>query len=389
MQFNITGVSHQESRILVWSQRNIENFIFNSCLFEFEDVINEVDLADVISPPQYGFSEKAVKKFVKNSTHCFKSIANINPYFQSVYLEKEYDIFLTILDFPHNLSSINLLKNWRKKCQFSVCYLIEIWHKDLPKLKNFIQFFQNFDLICLGHSEIVDDVQKIINRPCIYLPPGVNAVKFCPNGQTSDRSIDLLTLGRRSEVVHQALLELAEQRDFFYYYDYSGGAVQRSDRHQEHRTLISNLLKSSRYFITNYAKVNKLQETHGQQEIGYRFFEGAAAGSVLLGCPPNNLAFKHYFDWDNAIIPIDFDEHNIVKIIAELDSQPELLKQIQTDNVVNSLLKHDWVYRWEQVLKKLGMSLTPGMEKRQDQLKELAQTYTKNSCGTFNSLLSA
>ncbi|NJO96189.1 MAG: glycosyltransferase family 1 protein [Pleurocapsa sp. CRU_1_2] len=137
------------------------------------------------------------------------------------------------------------------------------------------------------------------------------------------------------------------------------------------------MLKNSRYFIANYAKINQLQETHGQREIGYRFFEGAAAGSVLLGCSPDNVAFKHYFDWDNVIIPIDFDEHNIVKIIAELDSQPELLKQIQTDNVVNSLLKHDWVYRWEEILRELGMSITSGIEQRKHQLKEMAIAYSK------------
>ncbi|PSB11796.1 hypothetical protein C7B62_04390 [Pleurocapsa sp. CCALA 161] len=377
MQLNINNVDHQESRILLWSQRNIENFIFNSCLFEFEDIINDVDVADLISPPQYKFIGKITKKFVKKTTQYCQIAAYLNPYFQPVYLEREYDIFLTILDFSDNLSSINLLKNRRKKCQFSVCYLIEIWHKDLPKLKNFIEFFQDFDLICLGHSEIVNDVQKIIDRPCIYLSPGVNAVKFCPDLAKSDRSIDLVTLGRRSEIVHGALLELAEQKNFFYYYDYISGAKQRNNCHQEHRTLIANLLKNSRYFIANYAKINQLQETHGQREIGYRFFEGAAAGCVLLGCSPDNVAFKHYFDWDNAIIPIDFDEYNIVKIIAELDSQPELLKQIQTDNVVNSLLKHDWVYRWEQILRKLGMSITPGIEQRKHQLQELAIAYSK------------
>jgi hypothetical protein len=377
MLINEDDICHREPRILVWSQRNIENFIFNSCLFEFEDVIDEVDLTDLILPPEYSFKGKLVKKFVKTNTKYFKSIANFNPYFYSIDLKQKYDVFLTILDFPGNLSSINLLKNWREKCKFSVCYLIEIWRKDLPKLKNFLDFFQNFDLICLGHSEIVDNVQKIINRPCIYLPPGVDAIKFCPDLATSHRSIDLLTLGRRSEVVHQALLELAEQKDFFYYYDYLSGAEQRSNRYREHRTLISNLLKNSRYFITNRAKVNQFQHTHGQQEIGYRFFEGAAAGNILLGCSPDNAAFKHYFDWDNAVIHIDFDEHNIVKIIAELDSQPELLKQIQTDNVVNSLLRHDWVYRWEQILNKLDISLTPGIKKRQDRLKKLAHAYSK------------
>lgn len=370
-------VFHQGSRVLVWSQRNIENFIFNSCLFEFEDIIDEVDFADLISPPQYYLSGKLVKQFVKKTTKYCKSIAKLNPYFKSVYLEQEYDIFLTILDFPKNLSSINLLKNWREASKFSVCYLIEIWRKDLPQLKNFLNFFQNFDLICLGHSEIVDDVQQIINRPCIYLPPGVDALKFCPNLTTDYRSIDLLALGRRSNIVHHTLLKLAEQKNFFYYYDYSGSAEQRSNRYREHRTLISNLLKNSRYFITNYAKVNQPQETHWQREMGYRFFEGAAAGNILLGCPPDNAAFKYYFDWDNAVIPINFDEHNIVQIIAELDSQPELLNQIQTNNVVNSLLRHDWVYRWEQILDKLNIFPTPGMEKRKYQLQELARVYSK------------
>ncbi len=377
MLLNLDDVCDQESRILVWSQRNIENFIFNSCLFEFEDLIKKVDLADIISPPAYSFKGKVIKKIVKNSAQYFKTTAHFNPYLQPAYLEQKYDLFLAILDFPQNLSSINLLKNRQQKCYFSVCYLIEIWHKDLPKLKNFIEFFQDFDLICLGHSEIVNDVQKIIDRPCIYLPPGVDAVKFCPDLARSDRSIDLVALGRRSEIVHQSLLELAEQKKFFYYYDYITGAEQRNNRHEEHRTLIANLLKNSRYFITNYAKINQLHETHGQREIGYRFFEGTAAGCVLLGCSPDNIAFKHYFDWDNVIIPIDFDEHNIVKIIAELDAQPELLKQIQIDNVVNSLLKHDWVYRWEQILRKLGMSITPGIEQRKHQLKEMAIAYSK------------
>jgi hypothetical protein len=367
----------QKSRILVWSQRNIENFIFNSCLFEFEDLINKVDLADIISPPKYSLEGKIIKKLIKNSTQYLKEAVYFNPYLKSISLEQEYDVFFTVLDFPKNLSSINLLSNWRKKCCFAVCYLVEIWRKDLFELKNFLEFFQNFDLICLGHSEIVNDVQKIINRPCIYLPPGVDALKFCPDLTTNHRSIDLLSLGRRSDVVHQALLELAEQKNFFYYYDYLSGAEQRSNRFQEHRTLIANLLKSSRYFITNYAKVNQVQQTLGQREIGYRFFEGAAAGNILLGCSPNNAAFRYYFDWDNAVIPINFDEQNIVKIIAELDSQPELLKQIQTDNVVNSLLRHDWVYRWEQVLDKLGMPLTRSMKQRQDQLKKLAYDYSQ------------
>ncbi|MEL6580000.1 MAG: glycosyltransferase family 1 protein, partial [Cyanobacteria bacterium J06621_12] len=242
--------NYQNERILIWSQRNIQNYIFNSCLYEFEDLIDSVDNANLVSPPQYNLWEKGIRKAIKNYTKYFEELAYTNPYFdRRLYLDKKYDLFFSIIDFPYNLSSINLIKNWRNNCQIAVCYIIEIWHKDLPKLKNFIKFFQNFDLICLGHSQIVKDVEKIVGRPCIYLPPGVDAAKFYPQNQ--ERAIDLCSLGRRSSSTHQALLELAEQDDFFYYYDHIVGGDLKIREYQAHRTLIANLLKNSRYFITN------------------------------------------------------------------------------------------------------------------------------------------
>ncbi len=381
MSLSLTDDYNRESRTLVWSQRNIQNFVYNSCLYEFEDIIGTVDQAEVISPQQYDLLGKGIKKLVKSQTKQFPILTKINPYRQSMSLEKEYDVFFTIIDFPWNLSSINLLDNWRKKSKFTVCYLIELWRKDIPQLKNFLKSLNNFDLICLGHAEIVDEVQEITQRPCMYLAPGVNTVKFYPDPQ-QQRSIDLASLGRRSSVTHQALLELAEQRNFFYFYDYISGADLRNDQHQSHRTLIANTLKNSRYFITNHAKINQPEQTQGQIEIGYRFFEGAAAGSILLGCPPNNQVFKDYFNWDNAVIPIAFDEPNIANIIAKLDSQPELLKQIRINNVVNSLRKHDWVYRWEQVLTKLGLPTTDEMEERKIYLQQLAQATLYNAAET-------
>ena len=79
------------------------------------------------------------------------------------------------------------------------------------------------------------------------------------------------------------------------------------------------------------------------------------------------------------MVPVEFDEPNIVEIIAELDAQPELVKQIQTNNVVNSLLKHDLVYRWEQILTELGMPSTPAMEARKARLKAMADSLLNSS----------
>ncbi|MEO1800393.1 MAG: hypothetical protein AAFR62_08185, partial [Cyanobacteria bacterium J06629_2] len=60
--------SYQNERVLVWSQRNIQNYIFNSCLYEFEDLIQSVDCTNLISPPQYNLWEKGIRKAIKNYT---------------------------------------------------------------------------------------------------------------------------------------------------------------------------------------------------------------------------------------------------------------------------------------------------------------------------------
>lgn len=375
MFINLKSKDDHRSRTLIWSLRNIQNFNYNACLFEFEDIIDTVDSTDLLAPPQYDLAGKVVKRLVKTQAKNLKPLIHLNPYFKPINLEQEYDVFFAILDFPWNISSINSLKNLRQKCKFAVCYIVEIWQRDLPKFKNLLEFFQDFDLICLGHAHVVENVQKILNVPCIYLPPGINTIKFYPNPTQDVRSIDVCSLGRRSSVTHQALLQLAEKKDFYYFYDYISGADLRGNNHQEHRTLTANLLKNSRYFIANHAKVDKPEQIQRQMEIGYRFFEGAAAGCVMIGKPPDTEIFKHYFDWQDAVILMAFDEPNIEQILRELDAQPAYLEAIRRNNVVNSLRKHDWVYRWEQILTELGLPTTKAMKQRQAILETMAQGY--------------
>jgi hypothetical protein len=86
--------------------------------------------------------------------------------------------------------------------------------------------------------------------------------------------------------------------------------------YRDHRIFYTNLLKRSRYFIANYAKIDIFKETLGKQEIGYRFFEGVAAGTVMLGQPPASPIFDRYFDWEDVIIRMPVDVENIELIRA-------------------------------------------------------------------------
>lgn len=144
--------------------------------------------------------------------------------------------------------------------------------------------------------------------------------------------------------------------------------------YQEHRTLYSNLIKRTRYYIANKAKFDQPEQTRGQEEIGARFFEGAAGGSVMIGTPPACDAFEQNFDWEDAVIKIPADADNIVELLTELDAQPQRLQRIREENVINTLLRHDWVYRWQKILEILDLNITPAMQTRISYLQSLADS---------------
>ena len=116
------------------------------------------------------------------------------------------------------------------------------------------------------------------------------------------------------------------------------------------------------------------EETGGTQEIGYRFFEGAAAGTVMVGMPPSGDAFPRYFDWEDAMIKVDFSGTDVVETITELDKQPERLERISRTNIANCLLKHDWAYRWRDMLGALGLEPSTKMADREKYLQDLAKS---------------
>jgi hypothetical protein len=177
-------------------------------------------------------------------------------------------------------------------------------------------------------------------------------LRFAPLPARAPRAIDVCNIGRRSEVTHRALLRLARERGLFYYYDTvaaSGGSGKqrtfRVDDPLEHRLLLASVLKRSRYFLANRGRINEPEFTRGHDEIAGRFYEGAAAGTVMLGEPPRTPEFEQQFGWKDAVIPAPFDSPEIGDLLACLDREPERLARIRRDNVAHAARRHDWVHR--------------------------------------------
>ena len=123
-----------------------------------------------------------------------------------------------------------------------------------------------------------------------------------------------------------------------------------------------------RFFRRFSPKFDRPSEAPEGRDLGLRFFEGAAGGAIMLGIPPNGAAFQGNFDWPDAVIHTPGDGSQIAALIADLDGQPDRLNRVRRDNVVNSLRRHDWIYRWRRILETFGLPVSYEMIKRERRL---------------------
>src|SRR5438094_7817572 len=97
--------------------------------------------------------------------------------------------------------------------------------------------------------------------------------------------------------------------------------------------------------------VGNAELTCGQVEVGFRYYEGSTAGAVLVGQAPKCESFRRTFDWPDAVIEIKPDSSDAAEVLTELAAQPERTQEISRRNAAEALLRHDWVYRWKEVLR--------------------------------------
>jgi Glycosyl transferases group 1 len=360
-------------RVLIFSLRHIfGKALFRCPHFEFEDIISEIDSAEVFAPKIDALNDRRSSFAIRLAYH---APILLNPGIQKISPEKHYDIFFTICGYPQDLIMFNALGNVKDICKTSVCLLDELWVKEIAMQRHFLRILAKFDVVLLYYSQTVKPLGEIIGRRCEYLPPGVDSILFCPNPDPPERVVDVYSMGRRSEITHQKLMEMARTDGLFYLHDSIGGS-QAIDSKQ-HRALFANIAKRTRYFIVNPGKIDEPKKTGGQIEVSNRYFEGAASGTVMVGERPNNEAFEELFDWPEAVTRLPYDSQDIDTIIRDLDADPERQERIRRAGVIQALTRHDWVYRWEAILNTVGLEPLQRLQERRDRLRRLAQVVSR------------
>ena len=373
-------VPGQGRTVLLLSMRRLADLVAYCAQYEFEDVIADVtgaDRVEIDNEPALEFSRRAYK-LLRLGTGSQRLARTLAPSPSTVRLKCDYELFFPVFNHTHELYALRTVPEWRARSRFAACFITEVWAHLLPVY--LVELLSRFDHIFIGTRHCVEEVARITGRPCTYLPQGADVLRFSPWPNRPPREIDVCNVGRRSPVTHEALVSLAAARRIFYYFDTSAGGSGRDHKQRtfrvtdprQHRLLLASLLQRSRYFIANRSRVNDPDYTGGHEEIAGRFYEGAAAGAVLLGEPPDTEQFRSQFGWRDAVIQIPFNCADIGRVLAELDADPQRLARIGHENARQAALQHDWLHRLEIVFKTLGLELTPPMVERRLRLNKVA-----------------
>jgi Glycosyl transferases group 1 len=375
--------SSRQSRICMPTTRLFNRRAYQCSLHEAEDVLVEVDDVDLIRlEPKAGFRRR--EKLQRRLT--FRDFSGrlvfMNPGLRSVTLTRDYDLFVAVCQNHWDLLYINAVKGWKDRCRTSVCWLDEIWAADVHLLRHWLPALRAFDYVFIGCRGTVELVAEAIGRPCRWLPGAVDLLRFTPLPNPPQSAVDIYSIGRRWEGMHQALLRESRRRALFYVHDtFPGMANLLPFDSRQHRNLFANIAKRSRYFVVAPAKMNVREETQGQVEIGFRYFEGAAAGTVMIGDLPDCNAFREAFPWPDAVVPVAPDGSDVAEVLAALDDDRERVLSIGRRNAAQSLLRHDWVHRWKEIFQVTGIEASPALLAREAALRDLAEGSLQSTSG--------
>jgi hypothetical protein len=368
-------VRRRRPRICILTTRGFFNNAFRCGFYEGQDVLSEVDDVDLLylKPKKaYELRERFQRCIIwRDFTG---KIVSMNMAYQPIRLTKEYDLFIVYLPYRSDMIQIPAIQGWKDYCRTSILWIDELWASIVPKLKSYLSLFSEFDHVAIGLKGTVKVVSDAIKRPCHWVPGGIDTIRFSPYPEFPVRAIDIYSIGRMWKGLHQALLKYAANNRLFYVYD---TFINASDRQVKecrlHREMIANIAKRSRYFLVAPAKIDDTWERKRQIEVGFRYYEGSAAGAIMLGQILDCESFRTMFDWPDSVIEIKPDGSDVAQVLTSLAAQPERLLEISRRNAIEALLRHDWVYRWKKILDIAGLKPTPELEIRENRLKRMAE----------------
>lgn len=280
---------HGTPRICMPVFSSFANHAYRTGLMEAQDVLGEcvdVDRIDLRARWDFRLKESWLSRAAYHGR--LRLFERMNPGLHAQRVTQDYDAFIAVCPNWRDLVNLNAVSGWEERCKVSICWIDELWAQEVRELGPWLRQLRRFDHVFVGIAGTARALELAIDKTCHELAGAVDAFRFCPVPTAPRRVIDLYSVGRRVEPIHAGMRRLAERRQLFYVYDTAASGDTRVSDYRAHRQMYAETAKRSRLFAMAPGKVDVHQTTGGQVDIGYRCFEGSAAGAVLVGAPPDS-----------------------------------------------------------------------------------------------------
>ncbi len=274
------------------------------------------------------------------------------------------NVLLVIGVKPRFLLSIFTLGHLLDKFDLRVGYLLDGFDPSrlnrpaLPKL----------DHLFVITPSLAKEVEQFHSINASFLPLATNT--FPLNGYQPQRSIDVLSYGRTNEQVHAQLQQFnePESRRLYIHSTFSGTEVHNV---REHLALLNRLLLRSK--ISLCFEGSQLHRFQGRSTLLYRWFEGWAAGCVIVGKKPLGRGIPKLMDWQDSTLDVPDDLDQVLPFFEALLQDEPRLQEISRRNYVECRLRHDWRYRFRDLFKVLNLPLPDRLIEQIEQLQRYRQ----------------
>jgi len=278
-------------------------------LRSFEEAIINETKAEVADIPPYRFASKYLHHFGHGMDR-----ALYRRYFPKQSFLPESDVMWYILMGPENYR-LDLYKGWERKAKRRILYIYDTMPSQYPVIKRLLSD-NTWDILITSFNDAVDDLERTTGRKWHCVEQAADKELFKP-APLQERVIHFSSYGRRYPVLHDAVREFCKSNDLYYDYTTHDGRHPVVDSTELYRQYAWHVNHSIFNFSWPVELTNPQRAGH-LRPVTCRWFEAAAAGTVIVGKAPSNPIFGEWLDKD-IVINIDPGD-NKAQLFRQLDN---------------------------------------------------------------------
>jgi hypothetical protein len=230
-------------------------------------------------------------------------------------LPEDAETVWLVLMGPENYS-LDLFSDWQNSGAKRILYLFDTLPAQIPRLQRLVRKGE-WDICVTSFNDAVPLLETATGRRWFHVDQGIPSDLFVPP-LPGERVIHFSAYGRRNQSIHNATLEFCRQRDLYYDFTTHDRSQPTASSLQLYRQYAWHLSHSQFTFSWPLEMTNPARAC-GLSPITCRWFEAAAAGTVIVGKPPKNPHFAEVFGNDVVVqLDVEATTESILKRLDEI-----------------------------------------------------------------------